>query len=114
MTKRSGKVVQLVPADGARPTLAHSMALFNATRHGVMSRHTVMPWEDRGEYQELVDALVTEYAPAGPTERHLVEEVASVMWRRPTPSASGRRPRAIRPRQPTPLHTWGSPFGTRM
>ena len=82
MTKRSAKVVQLVPADGARPTLAHSMALFNATRHGVMSRHTVMPWEDRDEYQELVDALVIEYAPAGPTERHLVEEVASVMWRR--------------------------------
>ena len=82
MTKRSAKVVQLVPADGARPTLAHSMALFNATRHGVMSRHTVMPWEDRGEYQQLVESLVAEYAPAGPTERHLVEEVASVMWRR--------------------------------
>jgi len=82
MTKRSAKVVQLVPADGTRPTLAHSMALFNATRHGVMSRHTVKPWEDRGEYQQLVESLVAEYAPAGPTERHLVEEVASVMWRR--------------------------------
>ena len=82
MTRRSAKVVQLVPADGARPALAHSMVLFSATRHGAMSRHTVMPWEDRDEYRQLVDALVAEYAPAGPTEHHLVEEVASVMWRR--------------------------------
>ena len=82
MTKRSAKVVQLVPADGGRPALAHSMTLFNATRHGVMSRYTVMPWEDRGEYQQLVDSLVAEYVPVGPTEHHLVEEVAGVMWRR--------------------------------
>ena len=82
MTKRSGKVVQLVPADGGRSRANYAATRFNATRHGVLSRHTVLPWEDRSEYQELVDALVAEYAPAGPTERHLVEEVAGIMWRR--------------------------------
>ena len=26
---------------------------FNALRHGVLSRHTVLAWEDPGEYEQL-------------------------------------------------------------
>jgi hypothetical protein len=37
---------------------------FNAVGHGVLSAHTVMPWED------------------GPTEDHLVEEIAGIIWRK--------------------------------
>jgi hypothetical protein len=43
---------------------------FNALRHGVLSRYTVLPWEDEGEYRALLDALVAEHAPQGPTEEH--------------------------------------------
>jgi hypothetical protein len=55
---------------------------FNALRHGVLSRYTVLPWEDPNEYHALVDALVAEHAPQGPTEEHLVEELAGILWRK--------------------------------
>jgi hypothetical protein len=55
---------------------------FNALKHGVLSRYTVLPWEDANEYQALVAALVTEHVPQGPTEEHLVEELAGIIWRK--------------------------------
>jgi hypothetical protein len=55
---------------------------FNALRHGVLSRYAVLPWEDADEYGALVGALVTEHAPRGPTEEHLVEELAGILWRK--------------------------------
>src|SRR5438067_4418396 len=55
---------------------------FNALRHGVLSRYSVLPWEDADEYSTLVATLVTEHDPQGPTEEHLVEELAGVLWRK--------------------------------
>ena len=55
---------------------------FNALRHGVLSRYTVLPWEDEAEYRTLLEALVAEHAPEGPTEEHLVEELAGIIWRK--------------------------------
>jgi hypothetical protein len=55
---------------------------FNALRHGVLSRYTVLPWEDAEEYSTLVAALAAEHAPQGPTEEHLVEELAGILWRK--------------------------------
>ena len=55
---------------------------FNALRHGVLSRYTVLPCEDADEYRTLVAALVVEHAPQGPTEEHLVEELAGILWRK--------------------------------
>src|SRR6516164_9024316 len=55
---------------------------FNALKHGVLSRYTVLPWEDVGEYNALVAALVSEHGPQGPTEEHLVEELAGILWRK--------------------------------
>jgi hypothetical protein len=44
--------------------------------------YTVLPWEDSEEYQVLLTALVAEHAPRGPTEEHLVEELAGILWRK--------------------------------
>jgi hypothetical protein len=55
---------------------------FNALKHGVLSRYTVPPWEDPNEYHALVAALAAEHAPQGPTEEHLVEELAGIFWRK--------------------------------
>jgi hypothetical protein len=60
----------------------YEVARFNALRHGVLSQYTVLPWEDRNEYQALLDALVAEHRPQGPTEEHLVEELAGIIWRK--------------------------------
>jgi hypothetical protein len=59
-----------------------ALTRFNALRHGVLSRYTVLLWEDEAEYQTLVAALVAEHAPQGPTEEHLVEELAGILWRK--------------------------------
>ena len=32
------------------------MTRFNALRHGVLSRYTVLPWESTDEYQAVVEA----------------------------------------------------------
>jgi hypothetical protein len=48
----------------------------------VLSHYTVLPWEDAGEYHALVAALVAEHGPQGPTEEHLVEELACILWRK--------------------------------
>jgi hypothetical protein len=55
---------------------------YNALRHGILSRYTILPWEDEAEYQALLAALVAEHAPEGPTEEHLVEELAGIIWRK--------------------------------
>ena len=60
----------------------YDVARFNALRHGVLSQHTVLPWEDGEEYLMLLEALVAEHEPQGPTEEHLVEELAGVIWRK--------------------------------
>ena len=60
----------------------YKITRFNALQHGVLSKHTVLPWEDREEYDALLDAVVTEYRPQGPIEEHLVEELAGIIWRK--------------------------------
>jgi hypothetical protein len=60
----------------------YEFARFNALQHGVLSQHTVLPWENGEEYSTLVEALVAEHKPQGPTEEHLVEELAGVIWRK--------------------------------
>ena len=64
------------------PAGSYGSTRFNALRHGVLSRHAVLAWEDETEYRALLDALVAEHAPAGPTEEHLVEEIAGIIWRK--------------------------------
>ena len=48
----------------------YEFARFNALRHGVLSQHTLLPWEDREEYQALLEALRVER----PGERLLHDE----------------------------------------
>src|SRR5208282_3261367 len=61
---------------------SYNATRFNSVRHGVLSACTVLPWEDEAEYCSLLGALVDEYAPRGPTEDHLIEEIAGVIWRK--------------------------------
>jgi len=61
---------------------SYELSRLNAVRHGILSRYTILPWESREEYEELHLALVAEYAPEGPTEEHLVEEIAGIIWRK--------------------------------
>lgn len=64
------------------PSEGYDTSRLNAVRHGILSRFTVLPWEDAAEYEVLLDALTEEHAPTGPTETHLVVELAGVLWRK--------------------------------
>ena len=68
--------------DGRAPAVAgYALSRLNPVRHGLTARSPLLPWEDGAELEALLDALVEEHRPAGPTERHLVGEVAAVIWR---------------------------------
>jgi hypothetical protein len=72
----------LTPPSTAVPNASYEETRFNALQHGLLSRYAVLPWEDRAEYQTLLDALVAEHTPQGPTEEHLVEEPVGIIWRK--------------------------------
>jgi len=55
---------------------------FNAMKHGILSRLVVLAHEDHAEFADLLAALMDEHRPAGMTERHLIEELASIIWRK--------------------------------
>jgi hypothetical protein len=55
---------------------------FNALKHGILSRLAVLAHEDHAEFDDLLAALVDEHRPAGMTERHLIEELATIIWRK--------------------------------
>jgi hypothetical protein len=42
----------------------------------------VLPWENRTEYDALLQELAETYRPQGATERFLIEELAALMWRK--------------------------------
>ena len=65
----------------AKP-LGYEVVRFNALKHGILSRYTVLSHESHADYESLVNSLIDEHLPAGATEQHLIEELASVIWRK--------------------------------
>jgi hypothetical protein len=67
--------------------LAHSVARSrkrkrpNAFKHGVYATPTLIPGENRKEFEELLAELLDEYKPLGPSLRHAVHCLADSMWR---------------------------------
>lgn len=69
----------LVPDAKPQP---YEVVRFNAMKHGILSRYTVLSHECHADYESLVNSLMDEHLPAGATEQHLIEELASVIWRK--------------------------------
>jgi hypothetical protein len=71
-----------VPTKDQPPAVAgYALSRLNAVQHGLTAGSLLLPWEDEAELEALLDDLVEEHRPAGPTERHLVGELAAVIWR---------------------------------
>lgn len=62
--------------------LGYEISRFNAVKHGILSKCTVLHWEDASEYDGLLADLVESHCPVGPIEEHLVEELAGIIWRK--------------------------------
>lgn len=60
----------------------YELVRFNAMKHGILSKLAVLAHEDHREFSDLLAALINEHRPAGMTERHLVEELATIIWRK--------------------------------
>ena len=65
-----------------RPPLTYDGSRLNALRHGITSKASLLPWEDADDFAALLYELQREHQPSGPTEGHLVEELATVIWRK--------------------------------
>ncbi|WP_291997002.1 hypothetical protein [Candidatus Accumulibacter sp. ACC012] len=63
-------------------TEAYEAVRFNAMKHGILSKLAVLAHEDHAEFDDLLAALIDEHRPAGITERHLIEELATIIWRK--------------------------------
>ncbi len=66
---------------GDEPKQKDTNRRYNAVRHGILAMETILPGEDPKEYEALLCDLIDEYAPQGPTETHLVHEIAGIIWR---------------------------------
>lgn len=59
------------------------VSAWNARKHGLRSDSAaLLPSEDRGEWEALLNALRNEWSPKTPTEDLLVEKMAAADWRR--------------------------------
>ena len=56
----------------------YEVVCFNALKHGILSRYTVLSHENHADYESLLNSLMDEHLPAGATEQHLIGELASV------------------------------------
>jgi hypothetical protein len=61
---------------------AYEAVRFNAMKHGILSKLAVLAHEDHADFDDLLAALIDEHRPAGITERHLIEELATIIWRK--------------------------------
>ena len=64
------------------PNPAYEVVRFNTMTHGILSRYTVLRHESHANYESLVNSLMDEHLPADATAQHLIEELASVIWRK--------------------------------
>jgi hypothetical protein len=71
----------LIPMADPSPK-PYEVVRFNALKHGILSRYTVLNHENHADYESLVNSLMDEHLSAGATEQHLIEELASVIWRK--------------------------------
>jgi len=74
--------VACVSADSETPNVGYEAVRFNAMKHGILSKLAVLAHEDHAEFDDLLAALIEEHCPAGITERHLIEELATIIWRK--------------------------------
>lgn len=63
-------------------TGAYEAVRFNAMKHGILSKLAVLAHEDHAEFADLLAALIDEHQPVAITERHLIEELATIIWRK--------------------------------
>lgn len=61
---------------------SYDLTRFNAVKHGILSQSTLLPHESKEEFTALIEELKEDFLPTTVTERLLVEELATIVWRK--------------------------------
>src|SRR5713101_3713054 len=69
-------------ATGPRTPQGKERSKFNARKHGLFSKAVLLQDESRTEYDALLNGLVENFQPQGKLEIVLVENLASLLWRK--------------------------------
>jgi len=77
-------LIDAIPTEKTVPSESgnYDAVRYNAMKHGILSKLVVLPHEDRSEFDDLLAGLIEEHQPAGMTEKHLLEELATILWRK--------------------------------
>ena len=81
MTAQPRRNLNALPAGGPSTAEGKARSSQNSLRHGLTAKQTVIPGEDRAEFDELHDNLISDRKPSGELEHQLVGEIAACMWR---------------------------------
>jgi len=65
---------------GPRTPEGKATVSLNALQHGLRARRTVIPGENDEAFAQLCASLEAEWQPSTPTERALVEQMATTQW----------------------------------
>ena len=52
---------------------------FNAVKHGILSRQSGLPHEDKGQYEALRQSLLEELKPQGVCVTELVQDIVDIL-----------------------------------
>ena len=66
---------------GPRTAEGKKRASLNHVVHGLVAKTVILPHESASDYNEIRDALMTDYAPATTQELLLVDQIAAGYWR---------------------------------
>src|ERR1700674_1947736 len=86
-TPNSGKVERINQAfihksTGPRIPQGKERSKFNARKHGLLSKAVLLQDESSAEYDGLLNGLMEDLQPQGKLETVLVENLATVLWRK--------------------------------
>jgi hypothetical protein len=73
--------IQVIRRTGPHTPEGKARSSANSLKHGLTSRHVVLPGENRAEFDALVARLVDEHQAKDTLEIEMIHEIAGCMWR---------------------------------
>lgn len=58
----------------------YNSSKYNAVKYGIFSKNAVMHWENKDDYDSILNDLIEEYQPNNITEQHLIVDMANIIW----------------------------------
>jgi len=73
--------IKIIRRTGPNTQEGKARSSANSLKHGLTSRHVVLPGENRAEFDALVARLIEEHGAKETLEIEIIHEIAGCMWR---------------------------------